>query len=80
MMGIVGLKQNVNDEIINLIAKFVGVKPHPLAEILEKEIKRNLKNVRNPLYTATDALHFLLVMKKKKTHMFFTTSGKRTKD
>ena len=58
MMEIVGLKQKVNDDIINLIAKFVVVKPHPLAEILESEIKRHLKYARKPEYTTIDALHF----------------------
>jgi len=64
-MEIVGLKFFVNDDINNLIAKFVGVKPHPLAENLEKQIGRHLKNARNPQYTATEALHFILVIKKK---------------
>ena len=78
-MEIVGLKIFVPNEINNLIAKFVGVKMHPLAEMLEKAIKRHLKNARNPQYTATDALHFILVIKKK-NQILFTTSGKRTKD
>ena len=65
-MEIVGLEQKVSDGINNLIAKFVGVKPHPLAEILESEIKRHLKYARRPEYTAIDALHFFLVIKKSK--------------
>jgi hypothetical protein len=77
LMEIVGLKFFVPNEINNLIAKFVGVKMHPLAEMLEKAIKRYLKNARNPEYTAIDALHFILVIKNQ---MLFTTSGKRTKD
>ena len=63
-MEIVGLKNFIPDDINNLIAKFVGVKPHPLAEILEKEIGRRLRNARTSEYTATNALHFILVIKK----------------
>ena len=77
-MEIVGLKNFVPNEVNNLIAKFVGVKMHPCAEILKKQIERHLNGARNPEYTATDALHFLFVIKQK--HMFFTTSGKRTQD
>ena len=33
-MEIVGLKQKVDNDINKLIAKFVGIKPHPLAKLL----------------------------------------------
>ena len=34
-MEIVGLKKFVQDDINKLIAKFVGVKPHPIAKLLK---------------------------------------------
>ena len=38
-MEIVGLKNFVPDNVNNLIFKFVGLKPHPLAEIMVEAIE-----------------------------------------
>jgi hypothetical protein len=40
-MEIVGLKQKVDNDINKLIAKFVGVKPHPFAKHIKQVIARN---------------------------------------
>jgi DNA-binding transcriptional regulator YbjK len=78
MMEIVGLKNIVPDDINKLIAKFVVVKMHPRAEILKKRIEHHLRTARNPQYTATDALHFIIFIKKK--IMLFIGFGPRTTD
>jgi hypothetical protein len=63
-MEIVGLKQKVQDDINKIIFKFVGVKMHPWAEKLKKEIEYHLRGVRNPEYTVTDAIGSILGYKQ----------------
>ena len=42
-MEIVGLKQKVDDYVNKLIAKFVGLKPHPIAST----IKESFQNIND---------------------------------
>ena len=63
-MEIVGLKQKVQDDVNKLIFKFVGVKIHPWAEKLKKEIEYHLKTARNQEYAVTDTIGSILAYKQ----------------
>jgi hypothetical protein len=64
MWGIVEFRKVVPDEINNLIAKFVGVKTHPIAKMFNALIEYSMRTSRNPEYTVANALHLFLVIKK----------------
>ena len=65
-MEIVGLKQKVPDNINSLISKFVGVKPHPIAEMFKSKIEHINNNCFLTEGLMEEALHYILRMKQSR--------------
>jgi hypothetical protein len=64
-MEIVGLKHVVQDGVIKLIAKFVGLPVHPVVKLLRKAIgfKENCSVCRQPAFVEGSLIY--LIMKEQ---------------
>ena len=65
-MEIIGLKQKVDDDINKLIAKFVGMKTHPITFT----IKESFTNINDGDFLGFDKSYFIKCCRKGSSDLF----------